>query len=88
MKGIFGCVALGIIGLATSVTPASAQYLGTYNQNGNSGNGTISGPGGYGVDYNRTRIGNFQNSAYRDNEGNQVNCTSSRIGLFANTSCY
>ena len=88
MKSIFSITALGLVAFASSISPASAQYFGTYNQVGNYGYGTVSGPSGYSMNYSRSKVGGFQNTTYSDNRGNTVNCNTSAIGRFSNTSCY
>ena len=88
MKRIFSITALGLAAFAASISPASAQYFGTYNQVGNYSYGTVSGPSGYNMNYSQSRIGGFQNTTYSDNRGNMVNCSTSTIGGISNTYCY
>jgi len=88
MKSTICITAMGLVAWAASILPASAQYYGTYNQVGSYGYGTVSGPSGYSMNYNRSRIGGSQNTTYSDNRGNRVNCNTSTIGRTSNTYCY
>jgi hypothetical protein len=81
-------VAVFTVAAISFAMPAQAQYYGTYNQLGNFGNGTVTGPNGYQMNIQRSRIGNFTNDNYSDNRGNSLRCTTSQIGSFRNTSCY
>jgi len=88
MKSMFGFTALVLLAFAASASPAAAQYLGTYRQIGGQGYGTVSGPNGYVVNYNHTKIGSFQNTTYRDSLGQVVHCNTSTTAGVVNTYCY
>jgi hypothetical protein len=67
---------------------AQAQYFNyNYHQMGQFGRGTIYGPGGYYGTLRRSRIGNFVNTQFNDNNGS-TSCRTSYMGNYIRTSCY
>jgi hypothetical protein len=66
--------------------PAQAQYYYNYQQLGDYGRGTVTGPDGYQGNYRRQRIGNTTFDTYSDPYGS-TQCRTSSFGSISRTSC-